>query len=84
MSTLSIFVKDAGFSNNLRSLVELAKFAAQRFLSAHALQPVRTDAFGMDEAAYFDGVQSHDELEHRLRQRERSHLQALARLNSEI
>lgn len=82
MSSLSLFVKDADFSNNLRSLVELAKFVAQRVLSAHRLQPVR--AARGDDAAFFDGVKSHEELEYRLRQREQSHLHAIAALRAEI
>ncbi|TWC71394.1 hypothetical protein [Herbaspirillum sp. SJZ099] len=84
MSTVSIFVKDAGFSNNLRALVELAKFAVQRIIAAHALQPVRNDASELHDAAYFDGVEDHVELENRLRQLENGHLQAVWKLQSQI
>lgn len=84
MSTVSLFVKDAGFSNNLRGLVELAKFAVERIIAAHALQPARVEANAIDQAdaAYFVGVESHEELESRLRMRERSHQAALTQLQA--
>lgn len=84
MSTISIFAKDAGFSNNLRSLVELAKFAIQQVIAAHALKPVRNDASELHDAAYFDGVADHVELETRLRRLEQGHLQAIWKLQSQI
>lgn len=84
MSSLSIFVKDAAFSNNLRSLVELAKFAVEQVINAHALKPVRNDATELSDAAYFEGVQSHVELENRLRQLDNSHLHAVWKLQSQI
>ncbi|WDZ97601.1 hypothetical protein Herbaro_07370 [Herbaspirillum sp. WKF16] len=84
MSTISIFAKDAGFSNNMRALVELAKFAVQQVLSAHALKPVRNDAADTHDAAYFEGVADHAELENRLRQLENGHLHAVWKLQSQI
>ncbi|MFL9927496.1 hypothetical protein PQR62_24695 [Herbaspirillum lusitanum] len=84
MTTVSIFVKDAGFSNNLRSLVELAKFVVQRIISEHALKPVRSDASEYSDSAFFKGVESHIELENRLRQLDNSHLHALCKLQSQI
>lgn len=84
MSTVSIFVKDAGFSNNLRALVELAKFAVQQIVAAHALKPVRNDAAELHDSAYFEGVADHVELENRLRQLDNGHLQAVWKLQSQI
>ncbi|KAF1046463.1 MAG: hypothetical protein GAK35_00989 [Herbaspirillum frisingense] len=84
MSTVSIFVKDAGFSNNLRALVELAKFAFQQVVAAHALKPVRNDASELHDFAYFEGVEDHVEMENRLRQLENSHMQAVWKLQSQI
>lgn len=84
MTTVSIFAKDAVFSNNLRALVELAKFAFQQVIAAHALKPVRNDAAELHDAAYFDGVADHVELENRLRQLENGHLQAVWKLQSQI
>ncbi len=84
MNSVSILVKDAGFSNNLRSLVELAKFAVQQVISAHALKPVRNDAAELQDAAYFEGVADHVDLENRLRQLENSHLHAVWKLQSQI
>lgn len=83
MNTVSVLVKDAGFSNNLRSLVELARFAIQSVINAHALKPVE---FVVDtqEAALFAGVTNHDELEQRLYQRERAHLYALMVLGAKV
>lgn len=84
MSTISIFAKDAGFSNNLRALVELAKFAVQQVINAHALKPVRNDAAELADAAYFEGVADHVEMENRLRQLENGHLHAVWKLQSQI
>lgn len=84
MNTVSILAKDAGFSNNLRSLVELVKFAVQQVIAAHALKPVRNDASQMQDAAYFDDVADHVDLENRLRQLENSHLHAVWKLQSQI
>ncbi|MBO9538413.1 hypothetical protein [Herbaspirillum sp.] len=84
MSTVSIFVKDAGFSNNLRALAELAKFVVQRIAAAHALKPVRNDASELYDADSFAGVEDHVELENRLRQLENGHMQAVWKLQSQI
>jgi hypothetical protein len=84
VNNVSILVKDAGFSNNLRSLVELVKFAVQQVISAHALKPVRNDAAELNDAAYFDGVTDHFEMEVRLRQLDHSHLHAVWKLQSQI
>ncbi|UIN19967.1 hypothetical protein [Herbaspirillum frisingense] len=84
MNSVSILAKDAGFSNNLRSLVELVKFAVQQVIAAHALKPVRNDAAEMQDAAYFDGVTDHFEMEVRLRQLDHSHLHAVWKLQSQI
>ncbi|EOA03294.1 hypothetical protein HFRIS_018417 [Herbaspirillum frisingense GSF30] len=84
MNSVSILAKDAGFSNNLRSLVELVKFAVQQVIAAHALKPVRNDAAKMQDAAYFDGVTDHFEMEVRLRQLDHSHLHAVWKLQSQI
>ncbi|MFJ3058191.1 hypothetical protein [Herbaspirillum sp. NPDC087042] len=84
MNSVSILAKDAGFSNNLRSLVELVKFAVQQVISAHALKPVRNDAAELQDAAYFEGVADHVDLENRLRQLENSHLHAVWKLQSQI
>ncbi|MBV8626040.1 MAG: hypothetical protein JO174_21360 [Herbaspirillum sp.] len=84
MNSVSILAKDAGFSNNLRSLVELVKFAVQQVISAHALKPVRNDATELQDAAYFEGVADHVDLENRLRQLENSHLHAVWKLQSQI
>ncbi|AKN66561.1 hypothetical protein G5B88_15985 [Herbaspirillum seropedicae] len=84
MNSVSILVKDAGFSNNLRSLVELVKFAVQQVIAAHALKPVRNDATDLQDAAYFADVTDHVEMENRLRQLENSHLHAVWKLQSQI
>lgn len=84
MNNVSILAKDAGFSNNLRSLVELVKFAVQQVIAAHALKPVRNDASELNDAADFDGVTDHFEMEVRLRQLDHSHLQAVWKLQSQI
>jgi len=83
MNTESVLVKDAGFSNNLRSLVELARFAFQSLINAHALKSAEFVA-DEQEAALFTGVTDHDELEQRLLQRERAHLYALMVLGTRV
>jgi hypothetical protein len=83
MNTVSVLVKDAGFSNNLRSLVELGRFAIQSIINAHALKPVEHVA-DKHESALFAGVTNHDELEQRLHQRERAHLYALMVLGAKV
>lgn len=84
MTTVSIFAKDAVFSNNLRALVELAKFVVQRIADAHALKPVRNDASELHDVAYFADVRDHADLESRLRQLENGHLPAVWKLQSHL
>ncbi|RFB68667.1 MULTISPECIES: hypothetical protein [unclassified Herbaspirillum] len=75
--------QSAGFSNNLQSLLEAFQFFVERAFSTPA-KTVDGALFDLNDAAYLEGVTTHAEMERRLRELDRSHLQALSRLQSQI
>jgi len=73
--------QSAGFSNNLQSLVEAFQFFVQRPFAARSV-PMDGVLFDINDAPYLEGVTNHADLERRLRQLDRSHLNALSQLQA--
>lgn len=71
--------QSAGFSNNLQGLLEAFQFFVGR---ARRASEERVDGalFDLNDAPYLEGVTSHADMERRLRERDRSYLQALSSL----
>jgi hypothetical protein len=76
--------QSAGFSNNLQSLLEAFQFFIERPFHTRSDVVVDGALFDLNDAPYLEGVNSHAEMERRLRQLDRSHLRALSELQSQV
>lgn len=74
--------QSAGFSNNLQSLLEAFQFFVERSFTARGEVAIDGALFDINDAPYLEGVNSHADMERRLRQLDRSHLRALSELQS--
>ncbi len=74
--------QSAGFSNNLQSLLEAFQFFVERSFTSRSEVEINGALFDFNDAPYLAGVNTHAEMEHRLRQLDRSHLRALSDLQS--
>ena len=74
--------QSAGFSNNLKSLLEAFQFFVERSFAARAESEIDGVLFDLNDAPYLQGVKNHAEMERRLRELERGNRHAVTELES--